>query len=135
MLWTDTIPVTVHLAKAKPGVERTRRRIVGLDLQRGIGSASLLCPGADLVEQRCAIALLSVFGSCYDIHNTECLRGNDADGAGNQLIAIPECGEDSWVRRSAYDGHMRALLLRQLSAELAVKHQPILQRLAPQDSS
>jgi hypothetical protein len=40
----------VYLTKAKPGVERTRRRIVGLDLERGIGSASVLCPGEELAE-------------------------------------------------------------------------------------
>jgi len=74
------------------------RRIVGLDLQRGIGSARVLCPGEDLVEQRCAIALLPVLGSCHDIHNTECLRRNDAHRKRNYLITIPECGEDTWIR-------------------------------------
>ena len=47
---TDAVPVGIDFAESKPSVERSRRDVIALDLQRGIGDAQLLRPGKDLVE-------------------------------------------------------------------------------------
>ena len=122
---TDAVPVGIDFAETKPSVERSRRDIIALNLQRGIAGARLLRPGKDLAEQRSRIALLPMLWSCHHIHNTERLRIDNPNCTGNRLIAIPERSEEARSRHGLQDRRMGVLLLERLPTQPAVERQPI----------